>query len=535
VSRPFLAGTLRTDIMDFNDENNLAAETKSVKSADNSAPEVSNTSSPKNAGKKFDISEQGGLLFIVVILSVFLIIAFEQFVIRRGGAVSSQSSVETKKRYEKRDTERSEETSDGLDLARTLTQARDSIQEEIETVRREGGLPTQVFQRDIPPEENVGALIAKEFSSFDPNSYDRLRESISTQGPWYADWETIQTHGEVLARFKPQRDRLRELLDDPDAKFEQNLIGTNIGLVPDDQNVDSSWSYMTLEECEIARSLQEGNMDDAVETLRYMLRFTELAAQTQFPEMRIHAAYMRENTLRILQTLALDPKFTPKHANTIITILRRTLQNWPSDAKCWIGDRAEALRRFELIREGRISEALTASELDKLRSLDVLGVEIPKEKEQTRRERGLSLLNAVAFYKPQAIDKDQDYYLKAMRVLIDSCSQPFYARLETLDHVADNLQLQQGKKDYPALSMLFLYGIRESMQKQAMDKTRVEAWYLALASSLKLAVKEGAVDPVRGKPYIITRSQAPEGNRIVVTYGKNDGKVEVKEEMRNEK
>ena len=139
------------------------------------------------------------------------------------------------------------------------------------------------------------------------------------------------------------------------------------------------------------------------------------------------------------------------------------------------------------------------------------------------------MLDRVAFYRPRSCDIDQEFYLNAMRTLIDSCSQPFYVRLRTLNRVADDLQSLQGKQDYPALSMLFLSGIREAMQIQARDKTLVEAWFLALASSLKRPVREGSVDPVRGKPYIITRARTPDGNRIIVNYGDNDGKVEVKE------
>ena len=499
--------------------------TGSVKYTDNADFEAV----PQNAQKKFDLSEQGGLLFVVIIAVALVLIVSERLFSCKGSIfTSSQSPLVASGEKQKEENEEPLEKPTGLDLAKTFTQAQDSIQEELEQIRQEAGLPDQVFQRTIHPDENVAALITKEFSSFDQDSYQQLRSCISTQGPWFADWEALQTQ-EVLTRFEPQRERLREMLDNPEAKFEQDLIGTNIGLVPDDQNIDSSWVYLTLEECEVARCLHEKDIDGAVEALKAMLRFADLASQTQFAEMRIHAAYMRENTLRILQVLALDPKFTSRHAEAVFRVLHQTLRNWPSDAKCWIGDRAESLRRFELIRQGRISEALTGDELETLRSLDVLGFKISGESGQTRRERGLSMLDTVAFYKPKSSDKDQDYYLQAMRTLIDSCSQPFYVRLGTLNRVADNLQSQQGKKDYPALSMMFLRGIRESMQTQAKDKARVEAWYLALATLLKHNVREGSVDPVRGKPYVITRVQTPEGSRIRVTYGGNDGKVEVVE------
>jgi len=500
--------------MDINKENDLASKTQSAVSpgyADN----ASKKPSEKAAGKKFDITDHGGLLFIVIIAVVLLVIA-DHFLFRNK-ADFRRSSDGTRKMWEKGETD---DLPTGMYLLKTLAQAQDSTKEEIGNIRKENGLPEQVFQRNIPPDENVGALITKEFSSFSQVAYDFLRDCISGSGPWQVDQVKLQARSDIFIRYKPQRDRLRELLDKPDAKFEQDFLGTPLGLIPDDANIDSSWSYLTLEECEIARCLQEEDMDGAVEALKYILRFTYLAGQTQFSEMRIQVAYMRENALRILQVLALDPEFTSEHATAIFQILRQTLQDWPSDAKAWIGERAEHLRRFELIRQGRVSEALREDEQETLRFLDILG-----ESRQTKRT--ISLLDQVAF---RSCDKDQEYYLKAMRTLIDSCSQPFYARLKTLNGIMDDLKIRQGKKDYPAVSMLFLQGIREAMQTQAMDKRLVEAWYLVLASSLKRPVREGAVDPMRGKPYMITRAQTPGGSRrIYVNYGIDDGKVEAKE------
>ncbi len=526
--------------MEYNDNNDSKAGMKYSGSmeyspAEDQEPKAKPKPAAKPNGKKFDITEHGGLLFVAIIIGALLLLGLEPL-IRGGGGImrkAFRSSVEAKKKLdeEKEEDKEGKENPYLLGLAKTLAQANESIQAEIREIEKEKGLPDQVFQRKISSNENVGALITKEFSNFNPQAYQNLRDCISTSGPWSVDTDQLQRQSSVLAEYKPQRERLRELLDQPNARFEQDLVGVEVGgekmLVPDDQNIDSSWSYMTMEECEVARCLKEGDMDGAVESLKYMLRFTELASQTQFAVMRTQAAYMRENTLRVLQTLAIDPKFTPKHADTVLRILRQTLKDWPSDGKCWIGERADGLRRFNLIRNGRISDALDEEEQETLKGLDVLGLTIPKDKKRSKKDG--NLLDRVAFYKPKSSDKDEDYYLKAMRTLISSCSQPFYTRLKTLNQVADNLQSQQGKPDYPALSMLMLRGIREMMQKQAMDKARVEAWYLAFATSLNFSVKEGAVDPVRGKPYVISRAKMPEGNRIIVVYGDDIQKVEVKE------
>ena len=493
------------------------------------SPDKQESEPPKKiAKKKFDISDHGGILFIVIIAGVLLLLGLERLIHSGvGGRLRSSYSTAVEEKKALKEEYGDEGRKSELDIAKTLAQADESIKKEIDKIRNEKGLPEQIFQRDIPPSENVGALITKEFSSFDPVSYENIRDCITRHGPWAVDWTALRTQSSVLERFVPQRDRLRELLDSPNAKFEQDLIGTsNLGLVPDEQNIDSSWSYLTVEECEIARCLYERDLDGAVESLRYMLRFTELAAQTRFAVMRIHAVYMRENALRILQTIVLDEKFTPIHANTLIRILRQTLKDWPPDAQCWIGERADGLRRFNQIRMGDISGAFNEEEQEELQGLDVLGV---KQEKDPKKRKGTTMLGKISFYKPRDSNLDQDYYLKAMRVIIDSCSLPYYLRLKALNRITDHLQSLQGKKNYPAISMLLLRGIREQMQKQALDKARIEAWYLALAVSLKHAVKEGAVDPVRGKPYTIARTKTPEGDRIVVVYGNGDQKVEVKE------
>ena len=510
--------------MNSNDDIDSIVETEYAISSDYSKQPDSNEPK-KTAKKKFDITNHGGLLFVVIIVAVLLLLGLEQLFRHSSGLRSTYSTA-----VQERNSLKAEEESEGkkseLDLAKTLVQADESIKKELEKIGNEKGLPNQIFQRDIPPGENVGALITKEFATFDPKSYRNIRDCITNYGPWAVDWATLKTQSTVLERFAPQRDRLRELLNSPNAKFEQDLIGTSdLGLVPDDQNIDSSWSYLTVEECEIARCLHEENLDGAVESLRYMLRFTELAAQTRFVAMRIHAVYMRENALRILQTVALHEKFTPKHADVVIRTLRQTLKDWPADAHCFIGERADGLRRFDQIRRGDIEGAFSDTEIEELQSLDVLGV----KQEKGAKKKGTTMLGKVAFYKPRDSNLDQDYYLKAMRGIIDSCSLPYYLRLKTLDRVSDNLQSLQGKKNYPAVSMLLLRDIREQMQMQAQDKSRVEAWYLALAVSLKHPVKEGAVDPVYGKPYTFSRAKTPDGNRIIVIFGNGNQRVEVKE------
>lgn len=425
-------------------------------------------------------------------------------------------------------------------LIRTLAEANTDVVDEIGKIKEEGGLPEQIFQRSVPAPNNVASQIYKEFESFSPETYEKLRENISRGESWGVDVQKVENFRSLLDMYSHQRDRIREMLDHDKVKFEQELVRTPVGMEVDGENIDRIWVYLTLEEIEIGFALEEGDMDRALRSLQYMLRLSELAAGGRFLTMRIQAAYMRENSLRVLQTLATDPGFEKEHARTMITVLRNQLQNWPPDSKCWIGDRAESLRVYELLRKGRITEALMPEEIEELLRLNVLGLNLPpeeKEKKPTSNKRlqnkkkasgSDSLLGRVAFYSSKDYDRDEQQYLRLMRILINSCSNPFYTRLEALNRIDDYLNMLRGSPDYLPIATILLRGVRDGMQIQALDKARLNAWFLASAASLELPYKEGALDPVRGKPYEITRARIESQLRIIVLFS-GGLKVEMKD------
>lgn len=504
-----------------------------------SAPTVDAVSKGKKKNKKRTFSANGGIIFVFIIFATIFLIGLN-FFFGSGSGVSirgSKQGISSESKDEETSSKNNRfrrKNSSGTGVLKIFAPASSKLIAEIMEIQREKGDPKQVFQRDLSTSENVSAQLAKEFSTMtevkgeqDPQKQpqktvqETLREGISRTGEWKVNEETLQNLESLTDSFKPQRDRIRDFLNDPEAKFEQDMRMTEDGLVPDEKNVDYSWSYLTLEEYAIGEALENDDIDTAVESLLYMLRFTELTSHAKFPTMRIQAGFMRENTLRILQTLVHHQKFSKEHAEKVIRTLRQQLKDWPPDYQCWVGDRADGMRFFELIYQGRLSQALSEEDQALLRSLDSSG----REKTSAK---GSDLLGRIAFYRVADCDADQDFYLRNMRKLIDSCTKPFYRRIATLDAVSDELQLQRGNKNFPAISMLLLQGIREGMQKQAMDKARVEVWYLALAITLKHNVKEGAVDPVLGKPYHIARTTTDEGDMVIVSTSNESPKAQIK-------
>ena len=473
--------------------------------------------------EQFDITSHGGLLFVVIIGIAVMLVALN-YVFQHSGTL--RQSLRKTERINKAIEEAGGDPT-GDRLLRTLIEADSAIVDEINNIKNEEGMPDQVFVRDIPAKDNIAVHVMNEFRGVEEKTYNRLRSQISVSGPWSYEPQGLKENGNIMATYSPQRDRIRDMLDKPDVRFEQDMIGTENGLVPDDKNAETDWFYVTLEECEIAKSLENKDMVGAMKSLTYILRFAELVSHSKFVVMRKQGADIRENALRILQTMVYDPKFGSVETKAMNDLLISQLQKWPNDRKCWIGDRASSLRVYDLLRRGRVSEALEPEDLDELYRLNVLGevrdTSVRGKKQETSMEA------KIAFFKTSDIDKDQIQYLKAMRTVVDSCSKPFYQRLPILDEIEDHFKKLQGSKEYVAIAPILLRYIREGMQFQAEDKARVEAWVLALATKRKFTVKPGTLDPVRGKPYQVSRIATPEGSLIVVSYGGGTNKVEIPE------
>ena len=471
----------------------------------------------------FDVHSVGGLLFIVFI-SVVLLLILLNLLLNNSGKLR-QELYQNDRLMKAIEDAGGDPTGDRL--LRTILEGTNEIKDEIAAIKKEGGIPEQVFARDIPASENVAVHVMSEFRGVDPKIYDRLRMPFSTFGPWKYESQSFKANENIMVRYSPQRDRIREMLDKPSIKFEQEMVGTKDGLVPDSQNIDANWFYITLEECEIANAMENKDIKAALKSLAYILRFAELASHSRFVEMRVHSAYIRENALRTLQTIVFEPEFGNVETKTVSDILIAQLQKWPSDTKCGFGDRADCLRVYDLLRWGRITDALGQEELEELYSLNVFG-EV-RDASITGKKREISMEAKIAFLKVDDINKDQTQYLKAMRTIFDSSSKPFYQRLPILYEIEGHFTKLQGTKDYVAIAPLLLRNVHVWMQMQAEDKARVEAWVLALAVKRKFTVKSDAVDPVRGKPYKVTKISIPDGTLIVVSYVDGSSKVEMPE------
>lgn len=184
-------------------------------------------------------------------------------------------------------------------------------------------------------------------------------------------------------------------------------------------------------------------------------------------------------------------------------MVRRHLENWPSDAAAWVGDRAMVLHSYEMIRAGLLAHLLTKEELISFARNDSLN------------DLGPAIRNSV--------DNDQRYYLAAMRNIIDACRQPYHHRKAVLSALQQDLDAKRDSIGFPlAAAHLFLVDVQQGQELQAQDRALAESWALALAANLD--PPETQLNPVSGRPYLVTR----EPTRVTVWTGQpNDAQIVV--------
>src|SRR5690606_32049253 len=85
---------------------------------------------------------------------------------------------------------------------------------------------------------------------------------------------------------------------------------------------------------------------------------------------------------------------------------------------------------------------------------------------------------------PERIDADQGAYLEYMRHIIESSRKPFYASKNELVEADRLLEMHVGENDYAWFAnKLCAQSLTLAQAEMARDRSRVEAWELALAAA----------------------------------------------------
>ncbi|MEO8494746.1 MAG: hypothetical protein ABI614_06730 [Planctomycetota bacterium] len=200
-------------------------------------------------------------------------------------------------------------------------------------------------------------------------------------------------------------------------------------------------------------------------------------------------AKLRGEALQVLEGIARHPAATRTVHQQLQVLLDRQLERWPDDANAWIGDRAQGMHTYELVRGGYLLSLFTYDEIREFR--DETGIE------------------KLAEFVAKNIDQDELFYLRTMRDVVDACRKPHYARGALFRQIENNLELLRGRETYPFVAdQLLLLELAQGSRMMALDRARCEAWALALRIAGGETPSEPTANPLTGDDYFVDITDA---------------------------
>ena len=279
--------------------------------------------------------------------------------------------------------------------------------------------------------------------------------------------------------YEQHRLQYRQALDRPTCNFQldhrQGLLGEMwfLEVLRLGNALESIWA---------AESVAAGRLEQAVESLTYMLHAAEWLAAESHLATRLQATQLRHEALLVLEAICQHPDADRQMQSDLLDLLQEQLAAWPDDSGAWIGERAQGLHAYEIIRDGYILSLFKFSEIERLRA----------EIQLTERLQVL----------PKTIDDDQWFYARAMRKVIDSCKQSYTERQQVIREINAELDELRETPRYPWIADRLLLGDLQFVHDLlAQDRALVEAWALALAVTTQRKPGVGETNPLTGHPW----------------------------------
>ena len=357
--------------------------------------------------------------------------------------------------------------------------------DEYARVKEQGGTPEQLDDTDVKDIDNAAAVLIGQIAKgrIDP-LLDHV-ESLFPPGEFVFDAKTMQHAAALVRQWDEQRRAVREALARPECDLG---IEYTAGYAADVKIVDIVRILARLEAFAIAEHLADNHLKSAIDTLDIYFRLVDCLAQSPHLDARLHAAYLRTDGFRILAAIVTRPSIDRSQVERLYKIVQRQLDNWPEDARAWIGERALGLHAYEMVRDGKVLDLMTVEEMEAF--------------EKDKLDKSL-----VANTR-QTVDADEAFYMQAMRQVIESCEKPYHERQKILKQINLELQKRWDSPEYPIVAgRLLLKDLERAQLVQARDRANAEAWALALAAALGAPPPEFKLSPVTGKPYRVQRKE----------------------------
>jgi hypothetical protein len=366
---------------------------------------------------------------------------------------------------------------------------------EIKKVIDQKGTPSEIFKNNLSGNVNIAVALNNAFHLENGEELNLLRDAAPKEDTWKISGETLERLDEILTRFESKRLTIRNLLNRPDScfyfLFEQD---EEFGEIIDLQAANYLEDYLLLEEYAIAKALQDGRIEDALDSLVYIFRIAQLTSAIGVPSARSASALIRLRAVDVMQTTILDPKFQKRYLNGLYEMIKEQLEHWTPDRAVWTADRASGLKTYHRILQYGPEAALTPTEIDDLEKRDLLvflarkpkkrkkNTDDNKSEKENNEIKETILLKNDFFY---AHVPDEIFYLRSMQKVIDVSEKLFYQRFSILSEITDEVVRAMDKKSAPIIAEILLRGIVESMRLHAQDRAACEMTFLAMSISLE--------------------------------------------------
>lgn len=324
---------------------------------------------------------------------------------------------------------------------------------------------------------------ATEFASlFDPIELKSVRARLERLYPTTQFAFTADAHvavREMLKYYHRQRVRFRAAVARPACDLQWQHTQ---GIMATVAVVDNIRAGIRLELLTIAELLEQNRPGDAMEALECAFRASGFLANEPHLIPRQEAARARAEALQVVQAIAQHPAANKVVHGHLYDLLSKQLVTWPADRLAWIGERAEGLHTYELVRNGHLLTVLDEAELVQLR-------ESKDFKATVRQIR-------------EAIDEDELFYLNAMRQIIEECEQPYFERVTRFAELRAKIEQAASESTHPFVAIhALLKDFEKGQLLQAKDRALCEAWALVLAMAAGQPLPDIPVNGLTGAPY----------------------------------
>ncbi len=330
----------------------------------------------------------------------------------------------------------------------------------------------------LPDDLNVATSLATAFTRGQIKTLGRNMEATFPKRfpPWP---EELRKLASVRVQYEDARLAFREAISKPKCDFGLEF---RRGLLADHSYVDYVRIGAELESYYAIESLQRGHDEEAMKAIEIVLLAARRLAALGHPSPRLASATLHQRAIWLMQAACDNKQRKPDTPETCLRLVQQELKSWPNERDVWIGDRADGLHAYEMIREGYLLALLSKKEMNRI-----------------EQEVGLA-----AFQNSLAanIDKDQKFYMQAMRRLIDACDSPYYQRVELFAELTQEMARLRETEEHPKVAdRVLLSHVQIGQRLMAMDLSRFRGWSLALSELTGQKPSGESVNPLNGVAF----------------------------------